>query len=50
MQAQQKILEGNQWPGACSACEKIDSQSREDRIRGNGNQAYADYKNNDITL
>ena len=45
-----ETLESGQWPTACSRCERIEAQSRQDSIRGNGNQAYADYKNDDITL
>lgn len=43
-------LESDQWPDSCSHCERIEGQGRVDSIRGNGNNAYADYANDDITL
>lgn len=46
----QTILENDQWPSACVKCEQYESQGRGDSIRGNGNNAYANYKNDDITL
>ena len=46
----QSLLENDQWPVACFKCDQYESQGRGDSIRGNGNRAYANYKNNDITL
>lgn len=43
-------LESGRWPQACSQCERIESQGRADSMRGNGNHAYADYRDDDITL
>ena len=43
-------LESNVWPKACGQCQRIESQGRADSMRGNGNNAYADYKDGDITL
>jgi sulfatase maturation enzyme AslB (radical SAM superfamily) len=50
MIAQQQLLENDQWPVACTSCELQESQGRGDSIRGNGNHAYANYNDNDITL
>lgn len=44
------MLENDQWPAACTVCEKIEGQNRFDSMRYNGNQAYANYADNDITL
>ena len=43
-------IESDQWPRACSRCERIEAQGRVDSMRGNGNHAYADYNHDDITL
>jgi hypothetical protein len=48
--AQRQILESGAWPTACTECEKIEVQNRYDSVRGNGNHAYADYQDSDITL
>lgn len=45
-----QAIESDQWPGSCSGCERIEAQGRSDSMRGNGNHAYADYNDNDITL
>ena len=47
---QRRMLDDGQWPKACIKCEKMEAQSRSDSMRGNGNQAYSHYKNDDITL
>lgn len=47
---QRQILESGSWPTACVECKKIESQNRYDSVRGNGNHAYADYQDDDITL
>lgn len=47
---QYKILQNNQWPQYCSECKTIENQTRGDSMRGNGNQSYADYVDDDITL
>jgi MoaA/NifB/PqqE/SkfB family radical SAM enzyme len=38
------------WPAACSRCEHREGQQRKDSIRLGGEQAYAHYANDDITL
>lgn len=43
-------LESGHWPQSCGQCERIESQGRADSMRGNGNHAYADYGDDDITL
>lgn len=43
-------LESDQWPQACGQCQRIESQGRADSMRGNGNHAYANYRDGDITL
>lgn len=43
-------LESDQWPSECSHCKCIEEQGRADSIRGGGNNAYADYSDDDITL
>lgn len=43
-------LESGHWPQSCGQCERIESQGRADSMRGNGNHAYADYDDDDITL
>lgn len=45
-----QAIESDQWPRSCSGCERIEAQGRSDSMRGNGNHAYADYNDNDITL
>jgi wyosine [tRNA(Phe)-imidazoG37] synthetase (radical SAM superfamily) len=47
---QKNLLELDQWPKSCVECKKIEIQNRQDSMRGNGNHAYADYKDNDIAL
>jgi hypothetical protein len=44
------LLSNNQWPDHCAACQKTESQGRVDSIRGNGNQSYQHYQDDDITL
>lgn len=43
-------LDNGQWPNECRYCKNIEDQGRIDSIRGNGNNAYKHYKDNDITL
>jgi len=43
-------LENNIWPEPCSFCQQIEDMDRDDSMRGNGNHAYADYQEGDITL
>jgi sulfatase maturation enzyme AslB (radical SAM superfamily) len=38
------------WPTSCQRCESHESQGRFDSMRGNGNTAYHDYQDGDITL
>ena len=49
VQAQNQLL-SDQWPSACSYCERVESQGRADSMRGNSNHSYADYTGDDITL
>ena len=46
----QMVLEQGQWPPQCGRCQQIESQGRGDSIRLSGDQAYADYSGDDITL
>lgn len=48
--AVRNALESGQWPRDCHRCERIESQGRSDSMRGNGNHAYFDYQDGDITL
>jgi sulfatase maturation enzyme AslB (radical SAM superfamily) len=48
--AKQAELASGAWPAECAYCEDIESQGREDSIRGNGNHSYAGYTDQDITL
>jgi sulfatase maturation enzyme AslB (radical SAM superfamily) len=50
LQQKHAELKNNNWPSNCDSCEKTEAQGRADSMRGNGNHAYADYKNDDITL
>jgi hypothetical protein len=43
-------LESGYWPQDCDRCKHIEAQGRADSMRGNGNHAYANYNDNDITL
>ena len=43
-------LASNEWPVACGQCQHREQQNRQDSIRLNGEQAYAHYNHNDITL
>jgi hypothetical protein len=43
-------LTADQWPSHCISCQKLESQGRQDSMRGNGNQAYQHYNDDDITL
>lgn len=43
-------LDTNVWPVQCQTCAKIESQGRQDSLRLGGDQAYADYQAQDITL
>jgi hypothetical protein len=43
-------LASNEWPVACGQCQHREQQHRQDSIRLNGEQAYAHYNHNDITL
>jgi len=38
------------WPTACRLCAQVEQNGRQDSVRGNGNHAYADYVDQDITL
>lgn len=43
-------LESGIWPQHCKSCQDLESQGRNDSIRGNGLQAYQHYGPDDITL
>lgn len=43
-------LESDQWPQACQVCQSFESQDRGDSVRLNGEQSYAHYQDQDITL
>lgn len=45
-----KQLDDNQWPAECEKCEYFESLDRGDSFRGNGNNEYAHYQSDDITL
>ena len=47
---QYNLLTQNIWPTGCVECKKVESQGRFDSIRGNGNNGYKHYDNDDITL
>ena len=44
------LLSTGSWPNSCTFCSDAEKQGRLDSIRGNGNQSYSLYKNDDITL
>lgn len=44
------LLSNGVWPVNCKSCQEIESQGRQDSIRLNGLNSYADYISNDITL
>jgi hypothetical protein len=46
----QEKLKDNVFPNQCRDCKKIEEQGRGDSVRLNGEHAYANYKENDITL
>jgi len=50
MRQQQDLLHNDIWSSHCQQCKQIEDQGRYDSMRGMGNQAYADYKDDDITL
>ena len=43
-------LASGQWPASCQRCAVQEQQSRQDSLRLNAAQSYADYANQDITL
>ena len=43
-------LDAGTWPKQCRRCANLESQGRQDSIRGNANNAYANYTGQDITL
>ena len=46
----QQLMSQDIWPAPCGQCEQFESQGRTDSMRLNGNQAYANYTDDDITL
>jgi len=49
IQIRDQLAQGT-WPDACGLCAQVEQTGRQDSVRGNGNQAYADYVDQDITL
>ena len=45
-----KMLESGIWPENCIKCQKIEEAGNYSSMRGNGNNAYHDYNEEDITL
>lgn len=43
-------LNQDQWPDQCGHCKVYEEQGRQDSMRGNANQAYQHYTDDDITL
>ena len=43
-------LASGQWPASCQRCAVQEQQARQDSLRLNADQSYADYANQDITL
>jgi len=43
-------LANNEWPDSCAACRDIEQQGRQDSMRYNAEQAYAEFSDGDITL
>lgn len=43
-------LANDEWPKECIRCQNIESRGRGDSIRLNGENAYGNYQNKDITL
>lgn len=46
----QHQLSRNEWPANCSVCQRREQQDRRDSTRMSGDQAYAHYADDDITL
>lgn len=44
------LLANNTWPDNCGYCKQHEDGVRQDSIRLSGNNSYADYSGNDITL
>jgi hypothetical protein len=49
IQIRNQLSQGT-WPTACRLCAQVEQNGRQDSVRGNGNHAYADYVDQDITL
>lgn len=45
-----KMLERGEWPTNCVKCQHAEESGRDDSMRGNGNNAYYDYSEKDITI
>jgi len=43
-------LENDIWPSECSRCNQYEQSGRGDSMRGNGNNSYVNYQDDDITL
>lgn len=43
-------LSSGQWPSNCQQCAMVEQQGRQDSMRGNSNQSYEHYADDDITL
>lgn len=50
MQEVRTQLESGTWPAGCQRCQVQEQQGRQDSLRLNGDQSYADYHGQDITL
>lgn len=45
-----KMLERGEWPSNCVNCKNAEESGRDDSMRGNGNNAYYNYSEKDITI
>lgn len=50
MQIMRADLAQGRWPEECGRCQETEQSGRHDSTRGNGNHAYRDYGQEDITL
>lgn len=45
-----EMLERGEWPSNCINCKNAEESGRDDSMRGNGNSAYYNYNEKDITI
>lgn len=45
-----EMLERGEWPSNCVNCKNAEESGRDDSMRGNGNNAYYNYNEKDITI